>query len=193
MCGNYFSERVQLYLPQGSPPRVRELLMALQPSGDACGITPACAGITFFMVSSFFLPGDHPRVCGNYFPSVSSVHTSAGSPPRVRELPERRLDGLDGLGITPACAGITQLLWDFGAVGQDHPRVCGNYLKCIRSTWNSAGSPPRVRELPLVYPKSRPNTGITPACAGITHPPKCGGGESQDHPRVCGNYTKRSL
>ena len=57
----------------------------------------------------------------------------------------------------------------------------------------ASGSPPRMREIPLVFSQSILMEGITPAYAGntrygINEPPNYG-----DHPRVCGKYLTRIL
>ena len=50
-----------------------------------------------------------------------------GSPPRVRELRPRIILVDQDRGITPACAGITEVSTLQQQRKQDHPRVCGNY------------------------------------------------------------------
>ena len=90
--------------------------------------------------------------------------------------------------ITPACAGITCPCAIGRVAVQDHPRVCGNYIKSAIAIALEGGSPPRVRELLQYALRIGELTRITPACAGITStffnlPPF-----RQDHPRVCGNY-----
>ena len=106
----------------------------------------------------------------------------------MRELPERRLNGLDGLGITPACAGITPVTLLLAPSPGDHPRVCGNYNTMENMPGFRVGSPPRVRELQRSAPVRTEGAGITPACAGITRLGVRWGNSSGDHPRVCGNY-----
>ena len=162
--------------------------MALQPSGDARGITPACAGITSHLPAAEAHHGDHPRVCGNYAATHRLIMLGRGSPPRVRELPvKNRVVGLPH-GITPACAGITYASHKVRIVRRDHPRVCGNYLRVCQIRHCTPGSPPRVRE--LLVPAALPELWIriTPACAGITPAGGNFAAGRKDHPRVCGNY-----
>jgi len=91
----------------GSPPRVRELPDNVITDFPSPRITPACAGITGKPRLDSLLIEDHPRVCGNYIEAWLGEQVKAGSPPRVRELPEAAGPVVDVIGITPACAGIT--------------------------------------------------------------------------------------
>ena len=51
-----------------------------------------------------------------------------GSPPHVRgPLSQKDFDKL-GSGITPACAGTTQLKHRFRPLLRDHPRMCGDHV-----------------------------------------------------------------
>ena len=128
MCGNYILQEIAGSYPQGSPPRVRELHSRTVCSRSALGITPACAGITLSacLISTNF--EDHPRVCGNYCTLYKKVGFYPGSPPRVRELPAMSKRPACAVRITPACAGITPVLFFDLDLMPDHPRVCGNYL-----------------------------------------------------------------
>ena len=76
---------------------------------------------------------------------------------------------------------------------KDHPRVCGEYVRRRRRLKRARGSPPRVRGIPWRqdYPAYSP--GITPACAGNTHPGSHGPSGLWDHPRVCGEYGTRRI
>ena len=64
MCGEKRQDRLDYYVPQGSPPRMRGKAADLRQLFQISGITPAYAGKSFnFLVRSE--PGwDHPRVCG---------------------------------------------------------------------------------------------------------------------------------
>ena len=69
--------------------------------------------------------------------------------------------------------------------------MCGNYFRRARDGRRGEGSPPRVRELLFIRIVFVDDVGITPACAGITGNAYRVGARSQDHPRVCGNYSRR--
>ena len=47
--------------------------------------------------------------------------------------------------ITPACAGKTVELFEFGNAPEDHPRVCGENRIADELKAGARGSPPRVR------------------------------------------------
>ena len=89
--------------------------------------------------------------------------------------------------------------------------MCGNHIVCEGGTIDAGGSPPRVREPPMICmcdrcgmgspPRVREpqdgswlelwRPGITPACAGTTRTPSCRPCLCRDHPRVCGNHSRR--
>ena len=89
-----------------------------------------------------------------------------GSPPRVRGKVSCMWVQDTLAGITPACAGKRQ--GDCNPCGQhrDHPRVCGEKLRLIRSAAWFPGSPPRVRGKVFGAVWRSTGIGITPACAG---------------------------
>ena len=170
VCGNYSSPPYRVASNRGSPPRVRELHKSGAYDENQWRITPACAGITRSTLSDLNVHKDHPRVCGNYSKLATNSSSMRGSPPRVRELQMMMAMLWAQKRITPACAGITFYRSFTFLRSEDHPRVCGNYL-CARGRGRGeAGSPPRVRELPVTLNITNAPHGITPACAGITSP-----------------------
>ena len=113
-----------------------------------------------------------------------------GSPPRVRGKERLALVFGHARGITPACAGKRQRDGLASAVGEDHPRVCGEKVRATRAELNRQGSPPRVRGKVALATLGTISGGITPACAGksrycINHT-----AHKRDHPRVCGEKSK---
>ena len=107
VCGKNSSYVSLLRYIEGSPPRVREEQDVITGLDFPVGITPACAGRTLFSHEIFYLPWDHPRVCGkNTSPHSKHVFVT-GSPPRVREERRERNQGYRKDRITPACAGRT--------------------------------------------------------------------------------------
>ena len=125
-------------------------------------------------------------MCGKNRTTEHVGISDMGSPPRVRE--KRSLSSSQYLfhGITPACAGKTNLKIVHTIHYRDHPRVCGKnhlahfYLRVVK------GSPPRVREKPIKNVDNFKIIGITPACAGKTLKPGKAKKAEEDHPRVCG-------
>ncbi len=84
MCGEKRQDRLDYYVPQGSPPHVRG-----KAKGDELGlsqtrITPACAGKSNLFVFRRIEPKDHPRVCGEKLYTPCVIAPNVGSPPRMR-------------------------------------------------------------------------------------------------------------
>ncbi len=111
-------------------------------------------------------------------------------------------------GITPACAGNTEVWWPVTTTATDHPRVRGEHSvdrhgdirmgdhprvrgehSVTGHGWSTpAGSPPRARGTPEQLAATVDRAGITPACAGNTG---VGAGHvtcTEDHPRVRGEH-----
>ena len=105
MCGKNVPSVFISLTSVGSPPRVREKHWVIVLVCPFTRITPACAGkalILFFVNLTIW---DHPRVCGKSNYLINTVISIPGSPPRVREKPEREGERIAYSRITPACAG----------------------------------------------------------------------------------------
>ena len=202
MCGEKRKDRLDYYVPQGSPPRVRgkDLLVGRQLAGF--GITPACAGKSRAVRGLPRLQQDHPRVCGEKASSFKNHAAQRGSPPRVRGKVFVGIDCRVVHGITPACAGKSELPRFFLRCPWDHPRVCGEKQPFRPSTRQVSGSPPRVRGKAACCSIAEHHLGITPACAGksaslsrlklwdMGSPPRVRGKESfEEHGFVIGGIT----
>ena len=55
---------------------------------DLWGITPAYAGNTYASRQNNLPEGDHPRLRGEYTPSLAPIAAIWGSPPLTRGIPE---------------------------------------------------------------------------------------------------------
>ena len=84
-------------------------------------------------------------MCGEKIKALTGIPVTVGSPPRVRGEAVNPVNGLNEVGITPACAGRRILFPDFRTTSGDHPRVCGEKYDRNLSTMPHRGSPPRVR------------------------------------------------
>ena len=137
------------------------------------------------------VPRDHPRVCGEKANASGATAWRFGSPPRMRGKAFARFFTLSHTGITPAYAGKRKGIVDKVRHGGDHPRVCGE--KLMTPSWSGlfAGSPPRMRGKGTNPKGIERRFGITPAYAGKSCPwgPRCR--SRRDHPRVCGEKTKK--
>ena len=146
VCGKNLTIVHKLYALPGSPPRVREKPKLHEDGLVITGITPACAGKTYACNDGQIRLWDHPRVCGKNSILVPDTVIFLGSPPRVREKPEKDLISASQRGITPACAGKTPLRCNHLTSTRDHPRVCGKNVSNAIEAIKNLGSPPRVRE-----------------------------------------------
>ena len=175
----------------GSSPRMR----GTQRQSFCCdlriGIIPAYAGNTMAVMFSSMEVRDHPRVCGEHWFRPAGDCTIQGSSPRMRGTPRYKALGNSMAGIIPAYAGNTWLRSIKTCRARDHPRVCGEHL--IDSSLLAAcfGSSPRMRGTPACCRMRVTRSWIIPAYAGNTHDNTAGTAFLGDHPRVCGEHTKR--
>ena len=155
------------------------------------GITPACAGKRVRQHRRAGGKRDHPRVCGEKGSRYREIIRSMGSPPRVRGKGGIGIYSTFTHGITPACAGKSCSGCCSCSCAGDHPRVCGEKSKEVAEYASKAGSPPRVRGKVEPFKGSMYQSRITPACAGKRTSPAGRRTVSWDHPRVCGEKTKK--
>ena len=80
----------------------------------------------------------------------------------------------------------------FSCLG-DHPRVCGEHSRVMKSRSNCGGSSPRMRGTPPGIGICANSTGIIPAYAGNTARYRNLRKLYWDHPRVCGEHRQHGL
>ncbi len=185
-CGEKWHSIRPVWLPVGSPPRVRGKGHSSLRCRLCVRITPACAGKSGRSSRTRSRWTDHPRVCGEKGHRGLPLPPFVGSPPRVRGKAGRDGDGREVPGITPACAGKRYTGYHHEHHARDHPRVCGEKSVTGICSGSVKGSPPRVRGKDCALCEKDDSLRITPACAGKRTwwgSPSCSGG---DHPRVCG-------
>ena len=168
MCGEHFTTTGSPYCSSGSSPHVRGA-----PTGDLLGVTiggiiPACAGSTPTATRPSREPRDHPRMCGEHLPDVSLAVPLPGSSPHVRGALARRFASGSATGIIPACAGSTPMSPTGRGAMWDHPRMCGEHSRPMKSRSNCGGSSPHVRGARQSRSLINLSLGIIPACAGST-------------------------
>ena len=160
-------------------------------SWEQPGITPAYAGKSKSSGCCRRNGGDHPRVCGEKEIMRSVISVTEGSPPRMRG----KVYGVSPVvfvnRITPAYAGKRLFGKSRPSLPRDHPRVCGEKMLQQRSLTTQRGSPPRMRGKAGMCCGATKPPGITPAYAGKRGPGRCSPGSPWDHPRVCGEKTKK--
>ena len=131
-------------------------------------------------------------MCGEQNGFCSPDASTMGSPPRVRGTAHNPTSQSAPERITPACAGNRTSCLRYSPRIKDHPRVCGEQGRGAGKDGFIAGSPPRVRGTACCSGQARGVFGITPACAGNRPWPAPETGPGADHPRVCGEQTKKS-
>ena len=157
----------------GSPPRARGRPFGAVVGLRRNGLTPACAGTSAAAEHGLAVFGAHPRVRGDVVSPIRAAYCSQGSPPRARGRPKRFRWSCCLRGLTPACAGTSDLL----------RRGCGD----------EPGSPPRARGRRRARLARTHVRGLTPACAGTSvrraerHP------RHGAHPRVRGDVVGVSV
>ena len=162
-----------------------------QPLAFCVGITPAYAGKRYRNARSGQYQRDHPRVCGEKAFMAFCRNCAVGSPPRMRGK-VCFLGCISVLtGITPAYAGKSVALWHMVVIVWDHPRVCGEKSYQDSQHGCQSGSPPRMRGKDANGLNMLSNLGITPAYAGKRPSRLRRDHERRDHPRVCGEKTKK--
>ena len=191
MCGEKGPEEMARYLMGGSPPHVRGKGSTNGGSSWSQRITPACAGKRVEFYAERHKDQDHPRMCGEKTDAQYQLPIMQGSPPHVRGKVGLRLIAAQDDGITPACAGKSEPPGSGLGASGDHPRMCGEKTKPQRVAPPKLGSPPHVRGKVSQFVDGCACHGITPACAG-----KRGFRSNQpvyprDHPRMCGEKTKK--
>ena len=175
----------------GSSPRMRGTHVLPCGYHAVRRIIPAYAGNTITPVRHTDLIRDHPRVCGEHERMRNLKTANAGSSPRMRGTPGMGSILGGEAGIIPAYAGNTELPACITMVSGDHPRVCGEHTLNALAVLVGAGSSPRMRGTPPLTVGTRPERGIIPAYAGNTKAVKKSRCNARDHPRVCGEHTKR--
>ena len=191
VCGEKRSRRHHLVAEQGSPPRMRGKVLFRSFIVQPFGITPAYAGKRSAASRPAAAARDHPRVCGEKQALLCTWMFLQGSPPHVRGKAQDLTDRQPVCWITPACAGKRRCKAAFCAWFWDHPRMCGEKASHSATLFGVGGSPPHVRgkvgrTLYLVAGER-----ITPAYAGKSFLQRTAQCRCQDHPRVCGEKTKK--
>ncbi len=125
-------------------------------------------------------------MCGEKRMSVSASTSRLGSPPHVRGKELWSKEQVEAAGITPACAGKSEVVPETVAGQGDHPRMCGEKFSGASTQLRCWGSPPHVRGKVRAVISHFSLFGITPACAGKSRHPRSVTFALWDHPRMCG-------
>ena len=154
-------------------------------------ITPAYAGKSAAGNHAVFFFRDHPRLCGEKT-LLSLIHfISLGSPPPMRGKGESDGGNIGLSWITPAYAGKSDQRTRNSMRSRDHPRLCGEKCSMKYGITSDLGSPPPMRGKEYLWRHDKKNGGITPAYAGKSDKAKVVLKWNKDHPRLCGEKTKK--
>ena len=104
-CGEKSFALCSIHQHRGSPPHMRGKGSQAGISRATDRITPAHAGKRAVLLLLSISAGDHPRTCGEKFPSKLLSVVILGSLPHVRGKEVEHRAGVAVLRITPACAG----------------------------------------------------------------------------------------
>ena len=191
-CGEHALDAGKGLKWPGSSPRMRGTPTALHVEVACHGIIPAHAGNTLTAMQKSLTVEDHPRACGEHALDAGKGLKWPGSSPRMRGTPTALHVEVACHGIIPAHAGNTERSGSVEILNGDHPRACGEHLRCFLSTIVGEGSSPRMRGTPrLLYPRHHGH-GIIPAHAGNTPWVGTTIDDAEDHPRACGEHPFRS-
>ena len=155
------------------------------------GIIPAYAGNTPHTNRIQRPSRDHPRVCGEHICLSRFTMARWGSSPRMRGTHHAQGQGDQLQGIIPAYAGNTSSSAATRTSTGDHPRVCGEHTITSANEETATGSSPRMRGTRAYRYAGQGADGIIPAYAGNTWNARGNLRSTWDHPRVCGEHTKR--
>ena len=129
----------------GSPPRMRGKVVRGMQQALRYRITPAYAGKSQSPDMIDLCMEDHPRVCGEKVFCPFPGWKNGGSPPRMRGKGILSSVATVRTGITPAYAGKSHIPNACVTTTWDHPRVCGEKVRCAAGCGPPRGSPPRMR------------------------------------------------
>ena len=191
-CGEQEQETRKMDKETGSPPRMRGAAAVRRPDDTGCRITPADAGSSFHHHQHSIYYPDHPRGCGEQDSVSHGWLSCGGSPPRMRGAERVCRRPECHRGITPADAGSSTNSYHRPNCPEDHPRGCGEQHVANLFAKILTGSPPRMRGAGWRVCAGRCRRRITPADAGSSSWSDRPSFEVTDHPRGCGEQTKKS-
>ena len=145
--GVYLRESAILLFGGGSSPLARGLLKVVAVECQCLGIIPARAGFTMTYRAAYNARSDHPRSRGVYELPEKELGRKYGSSPLARGLRDFENSVWEEIGIIPARAGFTAILYTMVAMAKDHPRSRGVYGDSPWPPCMSSGSSPLARGL----------------------------------------------
>ena len=141
--GENWVQRDDAFTPAGSSPRGRGKLVDLGSELSDLGLIPARAGKTGAGHHAFFAGGAHPRAGGENIPPGSRRVWIEGSSPRGRGKPTQDRITSHDVGLIPARAGKTSIVWSTMRRRTAHPRAGGENAR-ITHREHDGGAHPRA-------------------------------------------------
>ncbi len=145
LCGEKILRNSPDVLTQGSPPPMRGKVAHRAKHHPAKRITPAYAGKSRGVKSTYTKRGDHPRLCGEKIFVFGGDILCMGSPPPMRGKGTALPAYLMAYRITPAYAGKSRTVCGIRSKLEDHPRLCGEKHTTLIFMFSCSGSPPPMR------------------------------------------------
>ncbi len=190
-CGEQVSYLASWALGQGPSPRVRGAVGAGPPEVPVVGTIPAGAGSSDSRPIPRCRRGDHPRGCGEQREASLASWSSRGPSPRVRGAGEHPPGAHPAAGTIPAGAGSRIVAAGCTSCTRDHPRGCGEQSSPLSTAMLAGGPSPRVRGAGFSAGVPVRRGGTIPAGAGSSRLPRSRCAARRDHPRGCGEQTRR--
>ena len=119
-----------------------------------------------------------------------SSSAAEGSSPHTRGALKAKFTGLAHVRIIPAYAGSTGVVFGWGGVVEDHPRIRGEHITVRNHARLADGSSPHTRGAPGLDVETRAASRIIPAYAGSTHKGELSLHRERDHPRIRGEHRR---
>ena len=148
ICGEHFDHKGETLPAQGSSPHMRGTPVGRRADPVRAGIIPAYAGNTSLFPAFSISSRDHPRICGEHYPSAIVPPSDRGSSPHMRGTPDASALKWFPTGIIPAYAGNTKYPSEYWDCPRDHPRICGEHYQRSRRQFDRWGSSPHMRGTP---------------------------------------------
>ena len=152
---------------------------------------PAYAGKTRTNQAGGVKRAEHPRVCGENRSMGGDNSLDNGTSPRMRGKLAPLVGEISSLRNIPAYAGKTATFTRATPLPPEHPRVCGENAHSLDLNAGAGGTSPRMRGKPSKLSRILQSGRNIPAYAGKTLNRKSVLSRVREHPRVCGENSRR--
>ena len=175
----------------GSSPLARGTFRAALNANRALGLIPARAGNTWTLSLFSSSSGAHPRSRGEHSVASGKTVLNPGSSPLARGTRAVASCVCGTEGLIPARAGNTGRVERVACCARAHPRSRGEHTPQTWAATLPPGSSPLARGTRVPALLRAGCSGLIPARAGNTTPPKRAVNEQRAHPRSRGEHIGR--